>query len=317
MNPEINQINKALEKELNLVLRRERLEKHIARLETQLKGMQMDLKALEKSVAKEEMDVIKLEKKSMSTLFFKVLGNIESQLEIERQEYLMEVLKYNELLDSIKLTEYEIKVLKKTFEEVKMKPSILQSLIKQKAGLLRAVDKKFSIKITLLDTEIDSLHKKGEQLIETKKDGKKALTLLDKIDKDLKQVKEWGVWKYYGAGNYSAYAKKNYIDRARKNAVKANLLLKNYEADLQVLFKDLDIPSQLRLDKFDIFLNMFYDNLITDWIVQKHIQSALQNIQITMDKVLRLQSTIESQQKQLKKDITQKKRVRQKLIVEA
>jgi hypothetical protein len=254
---------------------------------------------------------------TVSSLFLKILGSIEKQLEIERQEYLMEVLKYNELLDSITLLEFEQKTLKNTLNTVVEVNQNFENLLSEKEEQLKDIDKQFAIKIRLLDQRIEYATARKSKMGPAIESGQEALNTLTFIKRDLSKVKEWGSWQYYGAGNYSAYAKKSYIDKARKNAIKADLLLQHYENDLSDLFKDLKIPNHLRLDKFELFLRIFYDNLITDWIVQKHIKNALQNIQMNIDKVIRIQSTIEMEQKKIDGAISKLRFERKQLILEA
>lgn len=313
----IEEINIELEKIEDSNFRKERLKNHIHRNETQLKRMRMDLLALENSILKEQRDVIRLEQLTVSSLFLRVLGSIEKQLEIERQEYLMEVLKYNELQESINMLEFEQKTLKQALDMMRNDQLIFDKLAREKEAILKTVDKHFAIKIRLLDQDIVFQNAQFSKMVSAIKDGVKAKEILVEIKQDLAKVKEWGSWQYYGAGNYSAYAKKSYIDTARKNAIQANILLSNYENDLTELFKDLKIPNHLRLDKFELFLNIFYDNLITDWIVQKHIKNALQNIQMNVDKVTRLQATIESGQKKQQTLIQKLNKERKHLIMEA
>jgi hypothetical protein len=317
MHTRIEEINAELEKMEASNFRKDRLKNHILRNETQLKRMRMDLLALENSIVKEQRDVIRLEQLTVSSVFLKVLGSIEKQLEIERQEYLMEVLKYNELQDSIDLLGFEQKTLKQALNMMRNDQIIFDRLASEKEVILKTVDSQFAIKIRLLDQDISFQTTQISKMKSAVEDGIKAKKILVKIKEDLSKVKEWGSWQYYGAGNYSAYAKKSYIDSARKNAIQANMLLSNYESDLTDLFKDLKIPYHLRLDKFELFLNIFYDNLITDWIVQKHIKNALQNIQMNVDKVTRLQATIETGQKKQQALIQKLIKERKQLILEA
>jgi hypothetical protein len=317
MHTRIEEINAELEKIEASTFRKDRLKNHIHRNETQLKRMRMDLLALENSIVKEQRDVIRLEQLTVSSVFLRILGSIEKQLEIERQEYLMEVLKYNELQESISLLEFEQKTLRQALDMMEDNQTMFDKLAFEKEAILKALDKQFAIKIRLLDQDIVF---QTAQISKTKsavENGVKSKKILIEIKQDLSKVKEWGSWQYYGAGNYSAYAKKNYIDTARKNAIQANMILSNYENDLTELFKDLKIPYHLRLDKFELFLNIFYDNLITDWIVQKHIKNALQNIQMNIDKVTRLQATIETGQKKQQALIQKLIKERKQLILEA
>ncbi len=317
MEVTLEKINNEIDSILSEKHRRSRIESHILRNELQLAQLHKEHELLEKSLVKEHRDVTILENRTLWSIFYTILGSKEEQLEIERQEYLMELLKYNEFLDSIELLEFETELLRQSLSQIQNKDDQLKTLLSKKEYLMREQDKKFSIKLTLHDQSIRNLQEKVGEVELAVKDAEKTALILLEIRDELQQVKDWGTWQYYGSGRNSAYTKKSFIDGARKKAIKANLLLENLENQLEVIFKEFDTPQNLRLDTFDQFLKTFYDNLITDWIVQQQIRSTMQNIQSTIDKISRIVGTIEHEKGKMKTEIEKLKILRSEMVLKA
>ena len=70
------------------IKRKEKLKIHILNIRKLIKEKQEQLQLLEIELAKEEMDVVRLEQLNLYSIFKTILGNKKEQLEKERQEYL-------------------------------------------------------------------------------------------------------------------------------------------------------------------------------------------------------------------------------------
>ena len=81
----------------------QKIDTHFAALTIRLRVERKEIGRLGGLLNKEEMDLKKLESASIRSLFHKILGDKEKQIEKERQQYLQTALKYNELSKSIEL----------------------------------------------------------------------------------------------------------------------------------------------------------------------------------------------------------------------
>ena len=99
-----------------------------------------------------------------------------------------------------------------------------------------------------------------------------------------------------GSGRSSSYMKHKAIDRARQlsHKVKHHLLI--FRKELKDVYEDAQINIQVEIRGFDRFSDIFFDNLISDWIIQQKIKNALTN-------VLHIKSQVTSALKQLKQEI--------------
>ena len=93
-----------------------------------------------------------------------------------------------------------------------------------------------------------------------------------------------------GKGRYSSYEKKGYVDKAQKLVGVVQVKFNIFEKELQDLYPDYD----LNMDNyhFKAFVDNFYDGLITDWIIVKKLQVALNGTVAATHKVNRLLSML-------------------------
>lgn len=104
-------------------------EKRLAILIHELEDQAYDLAKSQILVDKEFSDVQKLEKTATSFLYKKFLGDIDQKLDEEREEYLIAILKYDDLANKIKLLEFEKEILEKKIELKDQVYTDIQTLI--------------------------------------------------------------------------------------------------------------------------------------------------------------------------------------------
>ena len=85
----------------------QRVKNHLDHVIRQIREEERTLKELGEVLKKEHRDVKKLEKLSVKGIFHEFLGDKKKQLEIERQEYLDAVMRYNECVKFLELLEFE------------------------------------------------------------------------------------------------------------------------------------------------------------------------------------------------------------------
>jgi hypothetical protein len=86
--------------------------------------------------------------------------------------------------------------------------------------------------------------------------------------------------------------KHNAINRAKNATQQAKHKLKLFDRELI----DVNIEQTqlyIKLDGFGRFIPIFFDNLISDWVIQRKIKNALNNVESTFDKTRRYVLAIE------------------------
>lgn len=309
---DINQQLSKAEEKIEMIFNAEKRLK-IVREEMQI--VEHDVKAQAKRMNEELLDVERLEKNGVTALFQKVLGNHEEQLEKERQEYLQEVLTYNSLIDELEVLKYEENILSQKVSTKKESVKIYELLLAQK-------EKRIKLSYPTISAELNKLSnliRVSQQLIketdEAISSGNDVLKYLNQMIKNLKYVKQWGLYKMQGKGKYSSYEKKGYVDKAQKLVGVVQVKFNIFEKELKDLYPDYD----LNLDSyhFKAFVDNFYDGLITDWIIVKKLQVALNGTVAATHKVNRLLSMLESEKEKIKESLAKRKKDRHDFIKNA
>ncbi len=248
------------------------------------------LKRFKAKLGKEKKDLEELEKKNLRSLFSQYLGTDEEKIEKERQEYLQAALRYNAIIDEIGLLEYEEKLInKKILENPKDVSKELKRMLRLKEKELK-YDVKTRKAIIEFDTRINRVDRKIKDINEALMEGNELKAKLQSINIKLKNVKKWGATKMHGRGRYSSYNKKTYIDKANSEVVLADILIKQFEKEIHDIFPDVE--HDITTDNFRDFLSIFYDNLITDWVILRKLDTAIHTMEDNLNRIRRIEMNL-------------------------
>ncbi|MDX1476838.1 MAG: hypothetical protein R3301_03995 [Saprospiraceae bacterium] len=309
MTSEITTLQARLEEIAGQLAACRKIPGHLNRLYKQIRKKSQAYRHAERILQKEEADVNKLQRASVKSLFYRFLKSQERQLDIELQEYVAAALDYNACLEEIELLEFEISVLEDKLEQLPELEKEWESLIERKAALIQQHYPEVARRLRILDHSAYKIMLERREIDEAIIAGAKAKSLLKSIYRYLTRIKGWGAWQD-GQGRYAPYAKKSLIDKARKKAVQADVALQQFDKELSDVFKKLKISQKFRVDAFRHFLDIFYNNLITDWIVQRNLKNTMHNVEAVIDSTQRYLDSLkeEKQTREDKlKDIEQKK----------
>ena len=285
------------QKKLNRILNKfqdyERIQKYLKNLEQQLNSGYQELGKLENILSKHGDDVEQLEKLSLKGIFHKMLGSKKEQLGKERQEYLQAALKRNEHKKSLELLEYEKKILVEKLAKLKDIPAQAEQLIKQRENDLMKSGTPVGSRLLTISKQIDQSRHMKREIAEALDAGKEAVIVLAEMESYLRNARNWGNWDMMGGRGMTTYVKHTNIDKARVRLHKAQHLLNRFENELRDVYNPRQLNMSLNLDSFTRFIDIFFDNLISDWIVQQRIRNALSNVVAVKDRASRLIGTLE------------------------
>ncbi len=282
----------------------EKIKRHLEQLATQLKAEHEHLETLTQLLNKEAEDYEALEKLSMKAIFYKVLGSKAEQMEKERQEYLQASLKYDEVKKSIDLMEYEQHILTEKLAKLgNVKEQLNRLWMDREKSLISANGKQAQHLLAInqqLENNLSLIKETREAIIA----GENAQTILLTIISALKTAKNWGNWDMASKGRGMAgYAKHTNIDKARAQVPPAKQALRHFENELSDIFQAHEgFNFSFQVDSFSRFTDIFFDNLISDWVVQRRIKNAMASVQSTHDKIHRLVGSITARIPQIKKE---------------
>ena len=115
-----------------------------------------------------------------------------------------------------------------------------------------------------------------KEIQEAKEVAREVLALLGDVEKHLKSARNWGFYDMIGGGFFSSWIKHGKID-------KAETLLRRVSTKLQRLQKELSdvyigLGPQVSITGLERFMDIAFDNIISDWMVQSKIQSSLEEV---------------------------------------
>ena len=292
----MSDIQQALKETYDALQHATRVDRHLAELNQELSEAYQELDKLEKKLEKEFKDIERLEKLSVKGLFHQVLGSKEEQIEKERQEYLQASLKYDEAKKSAKLLEYERDLLEKKVQDLPTLKNQLDQLIKRREKDLIQNRTDTGKQLLEILTRIDTLHQFANNVVAVKKSGQEVLVILDRMLGHLRKAKNWGQWDMAGGRQRGAsYMKHSAIDKARDLSYHVKHLLVRFQKDLSHIYGPEEFDLHIHLESFSRFTDIFFDNLISDWIIQQKIQNALSNVQSVRDRVARIMQSLDAE----------------------
>ena len=283
----LTSLQREIHKTLNELNSSNKVNSHIAQVDQQLSALYAKIKKYDSKLIEDLKDIEKLEENSVKSLFHSVLGNKVQQLEKERQEYLENSLKFKEYSKRVQILEFEREVLEKKVKDIdKLKAKLSDLKNRRKVEILNSNNSqiKASLEVVLNNIERGSAIKK--ELHEAIVEGENCIKLLSVVISYLKKARDWGKWNNPN-DRRGAYVKNRSIDNAVQNLSKAQVRLDLFSKELSDL-GDNYIRFDLSKAQFGQFTDFFFDNLISDWIVQQKIKTTINSVEAIIDKIHRI-----------------------------
>ncbi len=273
---------------------------HLDKVSAQLKHTNKELEeayadevVVNKKLDKELKDIERLEGFSTISIFYKILGSKEKQIEKERQEYLEVTLHSEDLINEIKLLEYEVNLLQAKIGSREKLEAELETLKLKREGEIISKDPILREKLLLISNQLEQQYQLKQELHEAIEQGTIAHNLLVQVIQQLSQVRNWGQWPAgRQRGMRSTMQKRHAIDRARNLTYQVKHHLKLFDNEL----KDIGQRFEMEIDTsaFNKFSDFFFNNIITDWILNQQVSSALGSAETVRDYVGSLTENIQN-----------------------
>lgn len=252
-----------------------RIRRKLEATEMTYKEKVKQLAELRENLIKKEAALEKLEKMSISSLFYSILGTKQKRINEEKQEYLQAKLNYDECQDELKKLEREIGQLKLELGEISVLEKKYLGLLNQKEQMQKRGEDSNSDGIIGQSEELTKVRAKAKEIQEAIEAGRAVIAGLEKVLSHLDSAKNWGVWDMLGGGLISTAIKHSRIDDARNAAYHVQHLLRRFEKELKDIGEIHNI--NIEIDSFATFADYFFDGLIADWIVQSKINQYREN----------------------------------------
>jgi uncharacterized protein YlxW (UPF0749 family) len=264
---------------------KKKLEGDLLAVEAELQEISPRLATLGAQLEKEEIDVQKLERTSLTTLFYTVLGSREGQLEKEQQELLSIQLQYQQTKHQVEYLEREQAFLNGKLEKLAGVEAEYEALLSEKEAFLRESNQAVASQLIEYAEQSANLASEVKELSEAIQAGREVSSSLEQVLDSLESAKSWGTLDLLGGGLISTAVKHSRIDDARDGIHGVQMKMSQFKRELA----DVSERIELKIDitEFETFADFFFDGLIFDWIVQSKIAESLERTQGAQDMISR------------------------------
>ncbi len=293
-----------------------KVSEHTAQLRERLAAEEKALLVMETTLAKEQRDVETLEREGLTSMFRKFIGDREEKLEKEREEYLRASLRFNELFKSVELIRFELDLLSKKEQSQDTVARRVETLIAYREKELLDLDPQVALVLKGINQQADKLHKYSVEVEEAHAAGMRALELVRGCEQNLIEAQLMGqrdMWgsKYHGTG----HRKHDAIDRARDLAYRSRHELIRFGNELQDVFKGMQLDVNMTIEDFGRFTDVFFDNLITDYLIQQKISKSLVNVNGTRQRLDYIMLSVDSERGVIREKLERLEEERKKVVV--
>ncbi|MFD0712651.1 hypothetical protein [Paenibacillus sp. GCM10027626] len=280
----LNEAKERMYRQQKAERRRDELQKRCRELERRVVQLEVQLE-------REQHDVEKLTRMSLTNLFHTLLRSKQEQLELERQQVLTAALNLQEAQQTLANTQAELQELGDELAHGRNAKYDYEKLLAEKEAMLRDAPYK-AAELADMEEKIGDQSVLVKELNEALVAGKRVLASLEDASNSLEKADNWGKWDTWGGGGMvSTHAKHTHIDDAKQYILNANHQILQFRDELADLKRsitiDIDISSSLKMADY------WFDNLITDWIVQGRIHQAQENVLEALSKVRAVTSQLE------------------------
>ncbi|HJW27982.1 MAG TPA: hypothetical protein VJ508_01905 [Saprospiraceae bacterium] len=290
---------------------------HIVELQNRLNTEVAALAEMEKTLTKEQRDVEALEKEGLTSMFRKFLGDREEKLDKERAEYTKASLRYNELYKSVELIRYELDLMTRKEQNEETVKNRIEVQLKMREEEIQQLDPRTGAELRGLHDQADRLQKYSVEVAEAFQAGSEALDLVRRSEYFLHQAQGFGQRDMWSRGYGTGYMKHQAIDQARDMAFQSRHALIRFANELKDVYKDLNLQVNMDIEQFNRFGDVFFDNLISDYLVQQKINKSLANVSATRQQVETILQQLEQEKGNIQSKQDQLDKQRREVILKA
>lgn len=269
---------------------RERLNSLIRGIECQKNELDYKRDELFKQLKKEEVDVEKLERLSLTNLYHVIKGDKNDRLYEERKEVLAAKLKYDEAVLDINKLNDEIDDNRNKISALGNLEKEYEEIIREKENLIKSGGySELSELNNIIEKQIDLKNRKKE-IEEALSAGDMVIDSLGQVQDSLDSAGNWGTYDMLGGGLIATMAKHSRIDEARDEIDRTQSLLRKFHRELKDVGENTNI--NIEIGSFMTFADYFFDGLFADWSVQNSINDAKDRVYETLMRVQELVSML-------------------------
>ena len=254
------------------------VEKEFSSVEDRKKQLTAGQFKLLRELEKKNNEISGLEKFSVGRLIKSVFIDRKKVLEQKREEYYQLSKRYDKLKSEIAALDYELSILEKKYNELLKYRQELEALYEKREDELLQEDSSDGLAYRNIVDEIGELENKKTKLLITNSLSDKLEGKLTLLSAALREVEGYGNWKNRRRMRRANSYKNTAIRNAKQYLLESNLLIKKLQQSIDDI--GLEAPAlNLKPVEFQSFVNILFDNFITDIILRKKLNDAVENVE--------------------------------------
>ena len=257
----------------------------------------------------------RLERVSVSSLLASLTGRKAERLEKEEAEALAARLRYQSAQLQLEEVQRELDACEERIQELKDCPARYEDCLRARQAALKHADPVLGQRIEELENRITGLTGRRRELQEALDAGQRVLDrlgwALDKLDR----AGGWSTWDLLGGGLLSDMMKYSRLDEAQEQIEALRGDLRRYQAELA------DVE---RIEHFDVrpggmmqAMDIFFDNIFTDWMVRDQIQQSRDELDSIQGRVQGIQERLAQQKRETEQEMIAAQEKLDRVVLEA
>lgn len=222
---------------------------------------------------KEQLDVDKLEGKSIKALFATLAGNKDEKLSQERQEAYAAAMKYDAALRDLQGIMRDLEHCKIELENIEDIEEEYEHLLEERKNSLKQEASRRANEVIILEKQMEDLSHEIVELEEALDVGYRAFDLIETILKELNEAYNWAETDVFMDSFWVDMQKHEHIHTAQDLIQDLRDELRRFKTELADVSIEGDI--QIEMDDFSEFADWFFDNIFTDWDIKDKIENSL------------------------------------------
>lgn len=311
----LDELNKRMEEARQGIARFHKIEGMLRQLHDQRSVLEKRERELKTRLEKENEDVEKLMKMSLSSMLASILGKKAERLNKEEREALEAKVCYDACKSELVDVEEQIRDLTLERGRYSRAQAEYDRLFAEKAMLLRQKNSGVASSILELDEKIGNQEAMFKELNEAIDAGERCLESLNSMAKSLQSAASWGTWDMLGGGLISDMAKHSHIDDANATARQTQNLLRRFRTELADVHIGADID--VKISDFAKFADFFFDGLFADWFVQDKIRDSQRRVESASQQVQEILYTLKRRRDLSKESLLKHRRALQQIVWDA
>ena len=284
--------NKQLQQLQEKVSQKKRLEAKWRELQSQHEDLSNRVQELKTVMGNEPADVDRLERTSLTSVFYAVIGKKEDMLDKEKAEAYAAKVKYDSAVQELNLVANDIHQIEIQLREFSQCEQQYESQLQEKDRAIKASGSLDAEYILQLEEQITAQKIQKVEIREAIAAGSRALSSADYILSSLDTAQDWGTWDLLGGGLISTLAKHSSLDEAQDEVQQLQTELRRFKTELADVTIHTDM--QVNVDGFLRFADYFFDGLFADWAVLDKISQSQSSVQTTKNQIESVLSMLRS-----------------------